>query len=186
MATASGPAAHADTTGDPYRLRPDVRVLQAAGDLHRLITGQPAEDASAEFERDHWRIVHRGVVVGTLPEFPEFEDLERLLSRWAVTLGLRESLTVAAARSRGIAHPRAAQHAAIADRLARLEATAAADYADRLWSAAGASPSCCASPRTRWCCSACRPSTKWEAPTASRRARWRWSQPARRSSPAPA
>ena len=138
-ASASG-GAPPDTSGDPYRLQPDVRVLEAAGDLHRLITGQPAEDARAEFDGGRWRIVHRDVVVGTLPEFPEFADLERLLSNWAVGLGLRESLEVAAARSRRIAHPRAAQHAAIAERLDRLEATAAADYADRLWSAGRREP----------------------------------------------
>ena len=140
MLPASTSAARPDTSGDAYRLQPDVRVLQAAGDLQRLITGRPAEDASAEFEGGRWRIVHRGVEVGTLPEFPEFADLERLLAKWAVTLGLRESLSVAAARSRGIAHPRAAQQAAIADRLARLEAAAAADYADRLWSSGRREP----------------------------------------------
>jgi len=128
----------ADTTGDPYRLQPDVRVLQAAGDLHRLITGGPIEDARAEFEQGRWRVTHRGVVVGTLPEFPEFGDFERLLSDWAVSLGLKDS--IAAARSRTVAHPRAAQHAAIAARLGRLEATAAADFADRLWSAGRREP----------------------------------------------
>jgi hypothetical protein len=127
-----------DTTGDPYRLQPDVRVLEAAGDLHRLITGGPAEDARADFAEGRWTLTHRGVTVGTLPEFPEFGDLERLLSNWAVSLGLGESLAVA--RSRAVAHPRAAQHAAIATRLGRLEATAAADYADRLWSAGRREP----------------------------------------------
>ena len=138
LPAAAIPKAAADSTGDPYRLQPDVRVLQAAGDLHRLIAGGPAEDARAEFEQGRWRVTHRGVVVGTLPEFPEFADLERLLSDWAAALGLKDS--IAAARSRNVAHPRAAQHAAIAARLDRLEATAAADFADRLWSAGRREP----------------------------------------------
>ena len=56
--------------GDPYRLGPDARELMAVGDLHRLITGEPLEDARADSVAGGWRIVHRDVVVGTLPGFP--------------------------------------------------------------------------------------------------------------------
>jgi hypothetical protein len=121
---------------DPYRLQPDVRVLQAAGDLHHLITGQPHEDARAEFEGGRWRIVHRGAVIGSLPEFPEFDDLGRLLTDWALELGLRDSLKAAKRAGAG----REAQRAAIAGKLAELEATAAADLADRRWSAGDRDP----------------------------------------------
>jgi len=123
--------------GDPYRLRPDVRVLHAVGDLHHLITGEPHEDARADFERGRWHVAHRSVAVGTLPEFPEFGDLERLLMDWALSLGLRDSLEAAGKHP----HPaREARRAAIAAKLARLEATAAADLADRRWSAGDRDP----------------------------------------------
>ena len=127
-----------EPAGDPYRLAPDVRVLQAAGDLHRLITRGPLEDAQADSIRGGWRIVHRGTVVGTLPEYPQFDDLERLLRRWALSLGLRDSLRVAGRRAS--AAPRPLELASMSERLSRLEATAAADLADRLWSAGRRDP----------------------------------------------
>ena len=89
-----------DTTGDPYRLQPDVRVLEAAGDLHRLITGGPAEDARADFAEGRWTLTHRGITVGTLPEFPEFGDLERLLSLPVVKSESTKAQALKAARKR--------------------------------------------------------------------------------------
>ena len=143
VATALAPPAPARAPapapgGDPYRLPPDVRVLQAAGDLHHLITGGPLEDAAADSIQGGWRIVHRGKVIGTLPEVPRFGDLEHLLQRWAFSLGLPDSLR--AARGRSSARPRALELASVEERLSRLEATAAADLADRLWIAGRRDP----------------------------------------------
>lgn len=69
-----------------YRLKPDRRFLLAMGDLHHLLTTEKRQIASAEFKSEKWEISYRGQVVGTLPEFPDYQDWMDLLVQWGATL----------------------------------------------------------------------------------------------------
>lgn len=73
----------------PY-LTPDQRLLQAVGEVHRILTGRPFEPAQARFESGAWHIAHQSVDVGVVPEFPDFDDMSRLLVVWAQRLGARD------------------------------------------------------------------------------------------------
>jgi tetratricopeptide (TPR) repeat protein len=84
-------AAAADTRLDVPCLRPDVRLLQAVGEVHHLLTRTPYEPAVARFDRGRWLIIHREVEVGSVPELPDFDDMTRLLSGWAGRLGVRSA-----------------------------------------------------------------------------------------------
>ena len=66
-----------------YRLGPDRRLLQAVAEIHRLRTGKAAEPVKAELREERWRILSGSAEVGTLSEFPGFEEATDLLARWA-------------------------------------------------------------------------------------------------------
>lgn len=54
-----------------YRLKPDRRFLLAIGDIHQFLSGQPAQQADAEFKETGWEIRYRGDIVGDVPELPD-------------------------------------------------------------------------------------------------------------------
>jgi hypothetical protein len=66
-----------------YRLGPDRRLLQAVAEIHRLRTGKAAAPVKAELREGRWRILSGSAEVGTLSEFPGFEEATDLLARWA-------------------------------------------------------------------------------------------------------
>src|SRR5262249_6380052 len=70
-----------------YRLKPDHRFLIAVGDLHSVLSGEPAKEASATFESGSWSIRYDQQTIGTLPELPDFPDYFNLLVGWAKTEG---------------------------------------------------------------------------------------------------
>ena len=66
-----------------YRLRPDRRLLLAVAEVQRLRKGTAPEPVTAEFQNAKWRILSGDAEVGTLSEFPSFEEATDLLARWA-------------------------------------------------------------------------------------------------------
>jgi hypothetical protein len=66
-----------------YRLGPDRRLLLAVAEIQRLRTGAAPAPVKAEFQDGRWRILSGGDEVGTLSEFPAFEEGTDLLARWA-------------------------------------------------------------------------------------------------------
>jgi len=106
----------------PY-LAPDQRLLQAVGEVHRILTGRPFEPALARFENGAWHIAHQSVEVGVVPEFPDFDDMSRLLTEWAQRLGARD---VFAAR------PKDESTDAVDRQLEAMHAVLAASECDRL------------------------------------------------------
>ncbi|HTK32063.1 MAG TPA: tetratricopeptide repeat protein [Candidatus Saccharimonadaceae bacterium] len=106
----------------PIRLAPDRRLLLAVGEVDRLTHGH-ATHAIARFERGAWRVSVASDVVGTLPEYPTFEDGLDLAARHAAS-ALAATPTDSAA-----AHPEIDQ-ALAADRPLR-----ALLAADRDWKA---------------------------------------------------
>jgi tetratricopeptide (TPR) repeat protein len=80
-----------------YRLKPDGRFLQAAAELHRLLTGQAQGRVAATFEDRHWIIDYAGQRVGALPELPDFGDARALLTAWAGCLSPAPRISLAPA-----------------------------------------------------------------------------------------
>ncbi len=109
-------------------LVPDARLLQAVGDVHRILTGRPFAPAVARFEGGEWHIAHRGVEVGAVPELPDFDDLTRLLSGWALRLGVRDVFP----SRRNAERPATARQ-----QLDAMQAVLAASECDRLASGGG-------------------------------------------------
>ncbi len=67
-----------------YRLQPDVRFMDALPQINFMLTGQKSsEKAQVSFAKDKWEIRYRNVLIGTLPEFPDFSDYITLLTKWA-------------------------------------------------------------------------------------------------------
>src|SRR5262245_60781934 len=112
-------------------VRPDGRWLQAVGDVERFVTGHPLESADARWAGGHWQITHRGVVVGSLAEFPDYPEMTAWLTEYATRLGIRDSLS----KTTG-----AEKLAVIDARLAALDPMAAATEANRQWAASPKSP----------------------------------------------
>lgn len=104
-------------------LSPDARLLQAAGEVHRIITGTAFVPAVARFDGGKWHLTHRDVEVGTVPELPDFGDMTRLLSGWARRLGVQSVFPV----QPPLEHAEVAQ-----ERLGRMHAVLAASECDRL------------------------------------------------------
>jgi hypothetical protein len=77
------PANLPDAVRDRYRLGPDRRLLQAVAEIHRLRTGTAAAPVKVELREGRWRILSGSDEVGTLSEFPGFEEATGLLARWA-------------------------------------------------------------------------------------------------------
>src|SRR5882724_11742722 len=69
-----------------YRLGPDRRLLDAVAFLDFRIGGASPAPVNARFADGSWLVEYRGAPVGKLPELPDFEDGERLLSEWASRL----------------------------------------------------------------------------------------------------
>ncbi len=72
-----------DAIANRYRLRPDLRFVEAVGRIPLFISGKTAGSVEARFVEDHWEVAYEGAIVGTLPEFPSFADGMNLLEGWA-------------------------------------------------------------------------------------------------------
>jgi hypothetical protein len=66
-----------------YQLMPDRRVLYAASQIQKIVTGEEPKILALKFEQGRWAIQLDNTVVGTLPEIPTFADSKMLLSDWA-------------------------------------------------------------------------------------------------------
>lgn len=67
---------------DAYRLPPDSRILSALEDLAKLADPRNSQRADARWEAGHWVVLLGADEVGTLPEFPGFEDGMSMLDAW--------------------------------------------------------------------------------------------------------
>ncbi len=63
-----------------YRLGPDRRILRALDETARLLGAAASPRAEARFEAGRWRILAGGQPVGTISEFPGFEEATKLLA----------------------------------------------------------------------------------------------------------
>ncbi len=104
-------------------LGPDVRLLQAVGEVHRVMTATAFEPAVARFDAGQWHLTHRGVEVGVVPEFPDFADMTGVLSGWARRLGVQSIFP---------ARPVLENAGPALDQLGRMHAVLAAAECDRL------------------------------------------------------
>jgi tetratricopeptide (TPR) repeat protein len=104
-------------------LGPDVRLLQAVGEVHRIMTATAFEPAVARFEAGQWHLTHRGVEVGAVPELPDFADMTGLLSSWARRLGVESVYP---------GQPALENAGPALDQLGRMHAVLAAAECDRL------------------------------------------------------
>ncbi len=84
--TSDRPLTIADSIAGTYKLKPDKRFLLAVGNIHHFMTGEDETLAKSDFSEGEWHISYQGTEVGTLPEIPDFQDLESLLEHWAATL----------------------------------------------------------------------------------------------------
>lgn len=71
---------------DLYVLKPDRRFLGAVAEVHRLLSGTPADTVRVTRGEYLWLIHYRGEFVGELPDLPGFEDASVLLRTWATRL----------------------------------------------------------------------------------------------------
>jgi hypothetical protein len=81
---------------DRYRLQLDRRLLDAVAEIRRLQAGGVPRPVTAEFREGKWLIFSGHEEVGVLAEFPDFEEVTALLTRWAGRLE-PASVTVASA-----------------------------------------------------------------------------------------
>jgi len=108
------------------QVRPDARWLLAVGDVERFVTGHPLQAADARWFRGHWQILHRGVAVGSLPEFPDYPEMTAWLTEYATRLGIRDSLSQATSDEK---------LTTIDAHLAELDPMTAASEVNRRWAA---------------------------------------------------
>jgi len=80
-----------------YRLKPDVRFLGAIAEVHRLVSGEPADTVKVSWRDGRWAIAYRGEQVGDLPDLPGFDDATALLDTWAMRLVVRYPLATTGA-----------------------------------------------------------------------------------------
>ena len=100
---------------DTYVLKPDRRFLGAVAEIHRLLSGVPADVVQVTRGNHLWLIHYRGENVGELPDMPGFEDASTLLKSWATRLIARHPLGTEGA-------PTAAERDSIGVQLDRLDA----------------------------------------------------------------
>ena len=84
-----------ETLKQHYVLRPDRRFLGAVAEMHRLVSGNPADTVRVSRQGEHWIIAYAGERVGDLPDLPGFEDASALLQGWAERLVQRYPLDTA-------------------------------------------------------------------------------------------
>src|SRR5436189_15723 len=84
-----------ETLKQHYVVRPDRRFLGAVAELHRLVSGNPADTVRVSRQGEHWIIAYAGERVGDLPDLPGFEDASALLQGWAERLVQRYPLDTA-------------------------------------------------------------------------------------------
>jgi hypothetical protein len=91
-----------------YVLKPDRRFLGAVAEVHRLLSGHPADTVKISRQGARWVIDYAGERVGDLPDLPGFEDGSALLHDWAVRLLERFPLdTIGAPEGRSLSVGRA-------------------------------------------------------------------------------
>jgi hypothetical protein len=66
-----------------YRVKPDRRFLGAVAEVHRLVSGRPADTVRVSHTADGWSIAYGGEPVGVLPDLPGFTEGTAVLSAWA-------------------------------------------------------------------------------------------------------
>jgi hypothetical protein len=90
-----------------YRLQPDRRLLIAAGEIHRLLSGESRCEVAFRFEGGKWRVRVGKTEAGELPEIPGFSDGQKLLAKWAAAellkSGKPEVASVSASRLQQLA-----------------------------------------------------------------------------------
>jgi len=79
---------------DAYRLKPDNRFMLAVSDIHSFFTGQKKEYPSFQFQKGYWHIRYRNLDVGDLPEWPDYSDFKKVLTRWVKTLNQRNQILI--------------------------------------------------------------------------------------------
>ena len=84
-----------ETLKQHYVVRPDRRFLGAVAEMHRLVSGNPADTVRVSRQGEHWIIAYAGERVGDLPDLPGFEDASALLQGWAERLVQRYPLDTA-------------------------------------------------------------------------------------------
>ncbi|MCC6694965.1 MAG: tetratricopeptide repeat protein [Candidatus Hydrogenedentes bacterium] len=67
---------------DRYRLRPDLRFIEAVARIHQFITGEASGSVEVRFADGRWEVIYDAKAVGALPEFPRFADGMGLLESW--------------------------------------------------------------------------------------------------------
>ena len=121
-----------------YRLRPDRRLLTAAGEVARLLTGTACDASAASTTAGRWRLTCGSAELGELSALPEFEEATDLLVAHARPLASGGALDGPDGESGATADffdlQRALKEAAplgILDGLARLELRPPIDDSDR-------------------------------------------------------
>ena len=108
-----------------YRLKPDGRFLLAFAELQHLLAGKPGDPAAAEFVNGKWRVSFGKAAVGTLPEYPDYEDFMVVLTSWGKTIRPEWNTGLAEAP------------AELEEALKANDGLAAVKIADRAWGGSG-------------------------------------------------
>jgi len=113
-----------DRVLNPYRLRPDRRVVLAIAEIRRL-AGVPDSAVTVQFAGGDWTLRCGFTEVGTLSEVPDFVEMLDLATEWAR----------AHAWARGWSENSGPERPELARALDKLDAPSAARAADRAWAA---------------------------------------------------
>ena len=85
---------YVEALNSAYRLQPDQRFLKAVAEIHAFLTQSPLEPVKTTFASQQWELTYQGKTVGTLPEYPDFQDFLELLSTWARQLAEQENIVL--------------------------------------------------------------------------------------------
>ena len=66
-----------------HRLSPDRRFLLAAADVEYFFTGKKNKKVEAVFSGGQWKIFHAGREIGSVPEYPDFQQFMEVLEQYA-------------------------------------------------------------------------------------------------------